>query len=278
MESEERKRRSGKSSVSAKNKREVRRKEGGGSRKKTIKHKDEAVRLNRFIANAGICARREADHYIEAGFVTVNGEVVQKLGTKVLPGDEVRFKGRKLNPEKKVYLLLNKPKDSITTVDDPHAKLTVMDLVRGACRERIYPVGRLDRHTTGVLLLTNDGELAKKLTHPGHKVAKIYHAQLDKPLTKSDMRDISKGVTLKEGNVEIDEIVYTDHSDLSMIGLQIHSGQNRVVRRIFEHFGYKVKKLDRVSFAGLTKKNVPRRRWRHLTEKEVNMLKMNIFK
>lgn len=278
MENAEHKRRGGKSSVSARNKREVRREEGGGPRKKTLKHKDEAVRLNRFIANAGICARREADQYIEAGFVTVNGEVVQKLGTKVKPGDEVRFKGRKLNPEKKVYLLLNKPKDSITTVDDPHAKLTVMDLVRGACRERIYPVGRLDRHTTGVLLLTNDGELAKKLTHPAHKVAKIYYAQLDKPLNQSDMRDISKGVALKEGSVEVDEIVYTDHSDLSMIGLQIHSGQNRVVRRIFEHFGYKVKKLDRVSFAGLSKKNVPRGRWRHLTGKEVNMLKMNIFK
>lgn len=278
MENAGHKRRGGKSSLSAKNKREGKRKSGGDSRKKTIKHKDEAVRLNRFIANAGVCARREADQYIEAGFVTVNGEVVKKLGTKVLPGDEVRFKGRKLNPEKKVYLLLNKPKDSITTVDDPHAKLTVMDLVRGACRERIYPVGRLDRHTTGILLLTNDGELAKKLTHPGHKVAKIYHAQLDKPLTQNDMRDISKGVTLKDGNVEVDEILYTDHSDLTMIGLQIHSGQNRVVRRIFEHFGYKVKKLDRVSFAGLTKKNVPRGRWRHLTEKEINMLKMNIFK
>ncbi len=278
MESSEHKRRGGKSSVSAQKKKEGKRKAGDISRKKTIKREVEPVRLNRFIANAGVCSRREADHYIEAGFITVNGEIIKKLGTKVLPTDEVRFKGRKLNPEKKVYLLLNKPKDSIATVDDPHAKLTVLDLVRGACSERVYPVGRLDRQTTGVLLLTNDGDLAKKLTHPSHKVAKIYHAQLDKPLTKNDMHDIVKGVTLKDGKVEVDEIVYTDQSDLSMIGLQIHSGQNRVVRRIFENFGYKVKKLDRVSFAGLTRKNVPRGRWRHLTEKEVSMLKMKIFK
>ncbi len=246
--------------------------------KKTGRYSDRTVRLNRLIANAGICSRREADNYIEAGYVTVNDEVVKELGTKVLASDNVRFKGKRLNPEKKVYLLLNKPKDVITTVDDPHARKTVIDIVRGACNERIYPVGRLDRNTTGVLLFTNDGELAKKLTHPKYKVAKIYHAELDKPLTRNDMNEIAGGVTLKDGYVEIDEIAYASGSGLSSVGLQIHSGKNRIVRRIFEHFGYKVKKLDRVSFAGLTKKNLPRGRWRHLTVKEVSMLKMNIFK
>lgn len=238
----------------------------------------EPLRLNRFIANAGICSRREADEYILAGYVTVDGELVKELGTKVTPDADVRFKGKRLTPEKKVYLVLNKPKDVITTVDDPYAKKTVMDLVRDACRERIYPVGRLDRHTTGVLLFTNDGDLAKKLTHPAYKVAKIYHAVLDKPLTGDDMSKIAAGAELVDGKVEVDEIAHIDESDKSQVGLQIHSGRNRIVRRIFEHFGYKVNKLDRVCFAGLTKGNVSRGKWRHLTKKEVSMLKRNIFK
>ncbi len=245
---------------------------------KTYSKVPEEIRLNRYIANSGICSRREADDYIRAGHVTVNDKLVREVGTKVTYSDVVRFKGRKLNPEQKIYLLLNKPKDYITTVDDPYAKRTVMELVKSSCRERIYPVGRLDRHTTGLLLFTNDGELTKKLTHPSHKVIKIYQVGLDRPLTRTDMESIAGGIELEDGPVQVDEISWTDESDKSQVGIQLHSGKNRIIRRIFKHMGYRVLKLDRVFFAGLTKKNLPRGKWRHLHEKEVNRLKMNIFK
>ena len=232
------------------------------------------MRLNRFIANAGVCSRREADKYITAGLVTVNGTIVTELGVKVKMNDDVRFDGKKLNAEKKVYLLLNKPKDFVTTTDDPHAERTVMDLVRDACPERIYPVGRLDKNTTWVLLLTNDGELSDRLTHPSHNVKKIYQVSLNKPLTKNDLLQIAEGINLEDGPVAADAISYIDITNKTEIGLEIHSGRNRVVRRIFEHLGYKVKKLDRVYFAGLTKKNLSRGRWRFLSHKEVQFLKM----
>ncbi|MFP4366867.1 MAG: pseudouridine synthase [Bacteroidales bacterium] len=235
------------------------------------------IRLNRYIANSGVCSRREADDYILAGHVKVNDKVVKELGAKVTYSDTVRFKGKRLNPEKKIYLLLNKPKDYISTVDDPYAKRTVMDLVRSSCRERIYPVGRLDRLTTGLLLFTNDGDLTKKLTHPSHQVTKIYQVGLDRPLERADMEKIAAGVELEDGPVHADEISYVDPVDKSQIGIQLHSGKNRIIRRIFKHLDYKVVKLDRVFFAGLTKKNLPRGKWRFLNEKEVNRLKMNIF-
>jgi 23S rRNA pseudouridine2605 synthase len=236
-----------------------------------------SIRLNRYIANSGVCSRREADEHILAGHVYVNDKLVKEVGTKVTYSDIVRFKGKKLNPEKKIYLLLNKPKDYITTVDDPHAKRTVMELVRNSCRERIYPVGRLDRNTTGLLLFTNDGELTKKLTHPSHKIIKIYQANLDRPLERADMEKIASGLELDDGPVQVDEISWIDESDKAKIGVQLHSGKNRIIRRIFKHLDYDVVKLDRVFFAGLTKKNLPRGKWRFLDEKEVNRLKMNIF-
>lgn len=232
------------------------------------------MRLNKFIANAGVCSRREADTFITSGVVTINGEIVTELGTKVKSGDEVRFDGRKLNAEKKVYVLLNKPKDFVTTTDDPHADKIVMDLIKDACSERIYPVGRLDRNTTGVLLFTNDGDLSKKLTHPSHSMKKIYQVSLDKPVIKEHILQISEGIELEDGVIAADSISYIDASSKTEIGIEIHSGKNRIVRRIFEHFGYRVKKLDRVLFAGLTKKNLPRGKWRILSEKEVNFLKM----
>jgi 23S rRNA pseudouridine2605 synthase len=238
----------------------------------------ERLRLNQYIAKSGICSRREADEYILSGHITVNEKVVKELGARVSVSDVVRFKGKRLNPERKVYVLLNKPKDYITTVDDPYAKKTVMDLVRNSCRERIYPVGRLDRNTTGVLLFTNDGDLTKKLTHPSHKVTKIYEAGLDRNLEKADLEKIAGGVVLEDGRVEVDEIGYIDPADRTKIGISLHSGKNRIIRRIFDHFDYKVIRLDRVFFAGLTKKNLPRGKWRFLDHKEVNMLKMNIFK
>lgn len=241
---------------------------------KTERLPSEGIRLNRFIANAGVCSRREADTYIEAGVVTINGKSVTELGTKVLPGDEVRFDGRRLNAERKVYLLLNKPKDFVTTTDDPHADKIVMDLVKNACEERIYPVGRLDKNTTGLLLFTNDGDLSKKLTHPSHAMKKIYQATLDKALTKTHLEMIAEGIELEDGFIAADAISYVEREDKTEIGIEIHSGKNRIVRRIFEHFGYKVRKLDRVFFAGLTKKNLPRGKYRFLTEKEVNFLKM----
>jgi len=233
------------------------------------------MRLNRFIANAGVCSRREADTFITAGMVTVNGKPVVELGTKVKPEDEVRFDGRKLNPEKKIYLLLNKPKNFVTTTDDPHADKIVMDLVKEACSERIYPVGRLDRNTTGVLLFTNDGDLSKRLTHPSHNMKKIYQVSLDKVVERGHLEDIANGIELEDGPIASDDISYINNEEKTEVGIEIHSGKNRIVRRIFEHFGYRVKKLDRVYFAGLTKKNLPRGKWRFLSEKEVLLLKRN---
>lgn len=241
---------------------------------KTEKAPEESMRLNRFIANAGVCSRREADKYIGAGLVTINGKQVTELGTKVMPGDEVRFDGRKLSAERKVYLLLNKPKDFVTTTDDPHADRTVMELVKNACDERIYPVGRLDRNTTGLLLFTNDGALSKKLTHPSHQMKKIYQVTTDKPVIKAHIEAIAAGIELEDGFIAADAVSYIDREAKTEVGIEIHSGKNRIVRRIFEHFGYRVKKLDRVFFAGLTKKNLPRGKWRILSEKEVKFLKM----
>ena len=238
---------------------------------------DEPIRLNKYLANAGVCSRREADSFIEAGVVKVNGEVVTELGTKVKRSDVVLFHDQQVNIEKKVYVLLNKPKDYVTTSDDPQNRKTVMDLVKGACRERIYPVGRLDRNTTGVLLLTNDGELATKLTHPQYLKKKIYHVFLDKTVTAADMRQIAEGIELDDGEIHADAIEYASETDRKQVGIEIHSGRNRIVRRIFEHLGYKVIRLDRVYFAGLTKKNVRRGDWRFLTEQEVNMLRMGAF-
>ncbi|MFM8916903.1 MAG: pseudouridine synthase, partial [Bacteroidota bacterium] len=233
-----------------------------------------AIRLNRFIANAGICSRREADELIEAGVISINGEVVTELGTKVMAGDEVRFHDRVLRTERMVYVLLNKPKDYITTTDDPGDRKTVMNLVHDACKERIFPVGRLDRNTTGLLLLTNDGDLTKKLTHPSSNIAKVYQVELDKNLTIADMKRASEGVELEDGEVAFDNIEYASPDDKKIVGVELHSGKNRIVRRIFEELGYEVKKLDRTVFAGLTKKDLPRGRWRFLTELEVNGLKM----
>ena len=238
---------------------------------------DDDIRLNKFLANAGICSRREADEYIQAGVVTVNGEVVKELGTKIKRGDEVKFHDQPVSIERKIYVLLNKPKDCVTTTDDPQARKTVMDIVKGACPERIYPVGRLDRNTTGVLLLTNDGELASKLTHPKFEKKKIYRVRLDKDLTQEDMAKISAGIELEDGEIRADEIAYADETKKNDIGIEIHSGKNRVVRRIFEHLGYKVTKLDRVLFAGLTKKGLKRGDWRFLTQQEVNFLRMGSF-
>lgn len=251
--------------------------------KKQIEYKethidpDEPIRLNKYLANAGICSRREADEFITAGVVSVNGQVVTELGTKVKRSDSVLFHDQQVNIEKKVYVLLNKPKDYVTTSDDPQNRKTVMDLVKGACRERIYPVGRLDRNTTGVLLLTNDGELAAKLTHPQFLKKKIYHVFLDKNVSAEDMRQIAEGIELEDGEIHADAIEYASETDRKQVGIEIHSGRNRIVRRIFEHLGYRVIKLDRVFFAGLTKKNVRRGDWRFLTEKEVNMLRMGAF-
>lgn len=232
------------------------------------------IRLNRFIANAGVCSRREADTFIVAGMVQINGKVVTELGTKVLPTDEVRFDGNRISAEKKIYLLLNKPKDFVTTTDDPHADKIVMDLIKDACPERIYPVGRLDRNTTGLLLFTNDGDLSKRLTHPSHQMKKIYQVSLDKPVTIEHLQEIADGIQLEDGPIAADAISYINNEEASEVGIEIHSGRNRIVRRIFEHLGYRVKKLDRVMYAGLTKKNLPRGKYRFLTEKEVGFLKM----
>ena len=253
------------------------------SMKKRIEYKEENIdpneplRLNKYLANAGVCSRREADEYIQAGVVTVNGKVVTELGTKVLRSDEVKFHDQPVTIEKKVYVLLNKPKDYVTTSDDPQQRKTVMDLVKNACPERIYPVGRLDRNTTGVLLLTNDGDLASKLTHPKFLKKKVYHVFLDKPVTAFDIQKISEGVELEDGEVHADAIDYASDTDKSQVGIEIHSGKNRIVRRIFESLGYRVVKLDRVQFAGLTKKGLRRGDWRFLTEKEVEMLRMGAF-
>lgn len=235
------------------------------------------IRLNKFLANAGLCSRREADEFIQAGEVKVNGEVITELGSKITPADIVMFRDKEVGLENKVYVLLNKPKDCVTTSDDPQGRLTVMDIVRNACTERIYPVGRLDRNTTGVLLLTNDGDLASKLTHPKFVKKKIYHVWTDKDVTEEDMQRIADGIELDDGNIHADAVSYATETDRNQIGIEIHSGRNRIVRRIFEALGYHVVKLDRVYFAGLTKKNLPRGRWRYLTQPEVNMLMMGSF-
>ncbi len=235
------------------------------------------MRLNKYLANAGICSRREADDFIQAGVITVNGEVVTTLGAKVMPTDRVMFHDQSIRREHKVYILLNKPKNCVTTCDDPQERKTVLDIVKNACAERIYPVGRLDRNTTGVLLLTNDGDLAAKLTHPKYGKKKIYAATLDKDLTPDDFATIMQGVILDDERIVPDALEFTKEGDQRHIGLEIHSGQNRVVRRIFEKVGYKVLQLDRVSFAGLTKKNVSRGKYRFLTPKEVSMLQMGAF-
>lgn len=253
------------------------------SHKKRMEYKEEnidpnaPIRLNRYLANAGVCSRRDADKYIEAGVVQVNGQVVTELGTKVLRSDEVKFHDQVVKIEKKVYVLLNKPKGYVTTSEDPQNRRTVMDLVRDACPERIYPVGRLDQNTTGVLLLTNDGDMASKLTHPKFLKKKIYHVFTDKNVTAADIRQIAEGITLEDGEIHADGIEYASPTDKKQVGIEIHSGKNRIVRRIFESLGYHVIKLDRVYFAGLTKKGLRRGDWRFLTEKEVQMLRMGAY-
>ena len=253
------------------------------SMKKRIEYREEhydpnePIRLNKYLANAGVCSRREADEFIQAGVVKVNGEVVTELGTKVMRTDSVMFHEQPVSLEKKVYVLLDKPKDHVTTSDDPQQRKTVMDLVKDACTERIYPVGRLDRNTTGVLLLTNDGDLASKLTHPKFLKKKVYHVYLDKNVTAHDLQQIRDGITLEDGDIKADAVEYADPVDKKQVGIEIHSGKNRIVRRIFEHLGYKVTKLDRVLFAGLTKKNLRRGDWRYLTEEEVNRLRMGAY-
>ena len=259
-----------------------------GSRSKVLKGKskvpagkskasDDLVRLNKYIAASGICSRREADDLISAGLISVNGKVITQMGTKVSHSDDVRYNGERMKNERKVYLLLNKPKDYVTTTDDPKERKTVMVLISNACSERIYPVGRLDRNTTGVLLFSNDGELAKKLTHPSHNMKKIYHVFLDKGFTAGDMKKLAEGITLEDGYIQPDALSYASKENKREVGLEIHSGQNRIVRRMFEHLGYRVVKLDRVYYAGLTKKDLPRGKWRFLTEKEVSRLKMNAY-
>ncbi len=236
---------------------------------------DGLIRLNKYIANSGVCSRRDADKIIADGLITVNGQVITELGHKVSLDDDVRYQGNQLNPERKVYLLLNKPRGFVTTLDDPHAERTVMQLIANACSERIYPVGRLDMQTTGLLLFTNDGELAKKLTHPSYEKKKVYHVQLDKDLEPEDLEKIKKGVELEDGFIAADEIEMIDYNDKRQVGIEIHSGKNRIVRRIFNHLEYNVEKLDRVMFAGLTKKDLPRGRYRFLTPQEVSFLKMS---
>jgi len=241
------------------------------------KESEEIIRLNRFIAHSGVCSRREADELIGNGLITVNGKMVTDLGTKVSAGDDIRYKNRRLSAEKKVYILMNKPRGYVTTVEDPHADQTVIDLIGDACSERVYPVGRLDKETTGVLLLTNDGDLTGKLTHPKYKRKKIYHVFLDKAVTRNDLTLLTEGVELDDEMITADAVSYADPDDKTQIGIEIHSGQNRVVRRIFEKLGYRVKKLDRVYFAGLTKKNLQRGKWRFLSDKEISMLKRGLF-
>jgi 23S rRNA pseudouridine2605 synthase len=245
--------------------------------KPVLVKKDDSIRLNKFLSNAGICSRRDADNLITAGLVTINGEVVNELGSKVMPDDDVRYNGERIRSERKVYILMNKPKDYITTLEDPHAKKIVTELFRNRVKERVYPVGRLDRNTTGVLLFTNDGDLSSRLTHPGFNKKKIYSVDLDKAVTKHDMVQLSDGIELDDGSIQVDAISYTDPENKKQVGVEIHSGRNRIVRRMFEHLGYRVIKLDRVYFAGLTKKSLRRGQWRYLNEKEIGMLKMNAF-
>jgi 23S rRNA pseudouridine2605 synthase len=235
---------------------------------------EDQVRLNKYLSNAGVCSRREADVLIQTGVVSVNGTIITELGYKIAPEDVVQYDGETINAEIKRYVLLNKPKGFITTMDDPRGRKTVMSLVKKACRERIYPVGRLDRETTGLLLFTNDGDMAKKLTHPRYQAKKIYHVELNKPVTKEDMERLLRGVDLEDGKTRVDEVSYIENGNSTEVGVEIHSGKNRIVRRLFEAMGYVVVKLDRVQFAGLTKKDLPRGYYRHLTEQEVSFLKM----
>jgi 23S rRNA pseudouridine2605 synthase len=244
--------------------------------KKPVQKKDELVRLNKFIANSGICSRREADEYIVAGLVSVNGQIVTELGTKVRKDDDIRFNKERLKGENKAYVILNKPKNYITTTDDPHAKKTVMELIEGACKERVYPVGRLDRNSTGVLLFTNDGDLAKQLTHPSYNKLKVYQVRLDRNIVKADVKALVEGVELDDGQAIADN-VHVSETNKAEVGIEIHSGRNRVIRRMFEKLGYDVVKLDRVYFAGLTKKGLRRGQYRLLTPKEVEMLKMGAY-
>ena len=245
--------------------------------KSTFRTFDNSIRLNRYLANAGICSRRQADDYISSGVVSVNSKVITKLGTKVLPSDEVKFNNESVRLERKVYILLNKPKDYITTASDERGRKSILELIHGACLERVMPVGRLDRNTTGIILLTNDGELTSKLTHPRFNKKKIYHVFLDKKVKKDDMTALANGIELDDGFIKAGEINYTNPLDKNQVGIEIHSGRNHLIRRMFEYFGYKVIRLDRVYFAGLTKKGLPRGRWRFLTANEVSMLKMGAF-
>ncbi len=239
---------------------------------------DDSIRLNRYIANSGVCSRRDADALIAKGEITVNGKVVTEMGMRVGKSDKVVYNGKTLNPENRVYILLNKPRNTVSTSSDPEGRRTVIDIVANACEERIYPVGRLDRNTTGVLLLTNDGDLSKKLTHPSYEIKKIYHVKLSTPLSKNHFDDLRGGIELEDGFMKVDAISYVDSENKKEIGVEIHSGKNRIVRRLFEHLGYEVIYLDRVYFSGLTKAAVPRGKWRFLTEKEVTMLKAGILK
>lgn len=261
-------------------------KPAGGGQKRSFRPKDDAqrsypkyaakqtgeIRLNKFLAQSGLCSRREADSFIQAGLVSVNGVIVTELGVKVKSSDEVKFNDSKVQGEKKVYLVLNKPKGYVTSLEDPHADKTVMDLIKGACAERVYPVGRLDKNSLGLLLFTNDGDITRQLTHPSHEKKKIYQVSLDKPLTRADMELITEGITLEDGEIYADEVAYVSDSKTE-VGIEIHSGRNRIVRRIFEHLGYNVLKLDRVYYAGITKKNLKRGQWRFLTHEEVDRLK-----
>lgn len=254
------------------------RKKEWSRKKQNANYDDSDIRLNKYIASTGLCSRREADKIISEGLISVNGNIVTEMGTKIKPTDDIRYNGERLKTERLVYIIMNKPKDYITTLRDPHAKHTVIDLLQNKCKERVFPVGRLDRNTTGVLLLTNDGDLAKKLTHPSYHRLKIYHVTLNKNLVKAHADKILKGLELDDGFIQADALSYIDANDKRQIGLEIHSGRNRIVRRIFENLGYDVIKLDRVYFAGLTKKGLARGRWRFLDDKEINMLKMGAYR
>ncbi len=247
-----------------------------GKRISPVKEKsgssDNTIRLNKFLSNAGICSRREADTLIATGVVEINGKVVTELGTKVNPDDTVKYDGSVIKAEKKVYILMNKPKDFVTTLDDPEGRKTVIDLIKNKIPQRVYPVGRLDRNTTGLLLLTNDGELTKKLSHPKYNKKKIYHVVFDSKVNKEHLEEIAAGIELDDGFIKVDAINYVDNKK-NEIGIELHSGRNRIVRRIFEKYGYNIKRLDRVYFAGLTKLNLPRGKWRFLTDREITMLK-----
>jgi 23S rRNA pseudouridine2605 synthase len=247
-----------------------------GRKLQVVRKGEEEIRLNRFISNAGICSRRDADKLIALGEISVNGNVITELGAKVRRSDVIVYKGKPLDIEKKIYLLLNKPRGYVTTLDDPHAEHTVMELISQACEERVYPVGRLDKETSGVLLFTNDGDLAKKLTHPSYEKKKIYHVFLTKEFLEEHLEQLRKGIELEDGFIAADTINYADPQDKTQVGIEIHSGKNRIVRRIFEHLGYQIARLDRVIFAGLTKKNLPRGKWRFLTPREVGFLKMSV--